>query len=57
MWTKQPLLYHNNNNNSPLFQVFINQKHYIDFAHRIDADRICHLMMTGACNFFEPEYY
>lgn len=39
------------------FKVFINQKHYIDFAHRIDADRICHLMMTGACNFFEPEYY
>jgi len=39
------------------YKVFINQKHYIDFGHRISPERVCHLMLTGDCNFFEPEFY
>jgi len=39
------------------YRVFINQKHYIDYNHRIDPERVCHLMLTGDCNFFEPEFY
>jgi hypothetical protein len=40
-----------------VYRVFINQKFYIDYAHRIDPGQVCHLMLTGDCNFFEPEFY
>ncbi|KAK6997789.1 galactokinase [Biomphalaria glabrata] len=40
-----------------VFRVFVNHKFYIDYAHRIDPSRICHIMLTGDCNFFEPEFY
>ncbi|XP_035826037.1 uncharacterized protein LOC101856665 isoform X2 [Aplysia californica] len=39
------------------YRVFVNQQLYVDYAHRINPDRVCHLMLTGDCNFFEPEFY
>lgn len=39
------------------YRVFINQQRYIDYYHRIDPERVCHLMLTGDCDFFEPEFY
>lgn len=42
---------------SDIYRVFINGQFYIDYAHRIDPERVCHLMLTGDCNFFEPEFY
>lgn len=42
---------------SDVFRVFVNRQFYIDYAHRIDPSRICHIMLNGDCNFFEPEFY
>ncbi|XP_059163775.1 uncharacterized protein LOC131946818 [Physella acuta] len=42
---------------SDIFRVFVNRQTYIDYAHRIDPGRICHIMLNGDCNFFEPEFY
>jgi hypothetical protein len=38
------------------FRVFVNQKSYIDYAHRIQPEQVSHVMLTGSCNFFEPEF-
>ncbi|BFZ07984.1 hypothetical protein BsWGS_11022 [Bradybaena similaris] len=40
-----------------VFKVFVNQKFYLDYAHRVDLSLISHVMLTGDCNFFEPEFY
>jgi len=39
------------------YRVYVNGKNFIDYAHRMDAERVSHLMLTGDCNFFEPEFY
>lgn len=39
------------------FKVFVNQHFYIDYAHRMDPSNVGYIMLTGDCNFFEPEFY
>ncbi|ESO90164.1 hypothetical protein LOTGIDRAFT_123780, partial [Lottia gigantea] len=41
---------------SDKFKVYANGRHYIDFDHRIDIGKICHIMLDGDANFFEPEF-
>ncbi|KAH9487578.1 Galectin-4 [Bulinus truncatus] len=40
-----------------MFQVFINSKHFMNYSHKIDPSRISHIMLTGDCTFFEPEFF
>lgn len=38
-------------------RVFVNRKRYIDFNFRIDPKRICHIYLSGGCDYYEPEFY
>nr|AJA37899.1 galectin-3 [Littorina littorea] len=38
-------------------RVFVNHRRYTDFNFRINPDRICHLFLSGGCDYFEPEFY
>lgn len=40
-----------------LLQVFANNQRFADYKFRINPDRICHIMLGGDCDFFEPEFY
>ncbi|XP_061166319.1 uncharacterized protein LOC133175224 [Saccostrea echinata] len=37
------------------FFTFLNGKNFIEYNHRTSIERICHLCISGDCNFFEPE--
>ncbi|XP_067682103.1 galectin-9-like isoform X1 [Haliotis asinina] len=39
------------------YRIYVNGYHYVDYNHRIDYHRVCHLMLTGDANFFEPEFF
>lgn len=38
-------------------RVFVNRRRYIDYNFRINPDRICHLFLSGGCDYFEPEFF
>ncbi|KAK7487135.1 hypothetical protein BaRGS_00021630 [Batillaria attramentaria] len=38
-------------------RVFVNRKRYVDYNFRIDPNRICHIYLSGGCDYFEPEFY
>lgn len=42
---------------SDCYRVFVNRHNYIDYSHRLSPDSVCNLMLTGDCNFLEPEFY
>ncbi|KAK6181409.1 hypothetical protein SNE40_009261 [Patella caerulea] len=38
------------------YKVYVDGKHYIDYKHRMDMNRVCHIMLAGDANFFEPDF-
>jgi len=38
------------------YRVFVNKQSYIDYSHRLSPESVKYLMLTGDCNFLEPEF-
>lgn len=40
-----------------VFQTFVNGRNFVNFDHRLDKGRICHVVTKGNANFFQPEFF
>ncbi|XP_060077890.1 galectin-8-like [Ylistrum balloti] len=39
------------------FVTYVNGQRYIEYAHRLPLDSVCHVKLTGDADFFEPEFF
>ncbi|KAK3092599.1 hypothetical protein FSP39_004842 [Pinctada imbricata] len=38
------------------FVTYVNGDRYVEYAHRLPLDSVCHVQLTGSANFYEPEF-